>query len=682
MEPATRDSGSLDKGLKDLNLTNEELTKFEKAFKDPEFLKLFEEYAKEVSDPKVKEETDKYLRQLEEQGRAEDVYGKGVQLITPKPGLVLKTKVLGAKEGGGPAAKGAADPGSGAAGGGGRRDSLPVGQKVFINVCTSDKVERYSLKEAQDASGRVGKQLSIPITTGPGRQGTDKHGQPAAVYDVVVHPDTIEFAASRSQVMSTLAEMALEQVETLSRSHLTRNWRRLNSRYKATEGAAEPPVVCVRTGEGGEAVEGRLKPRADVPGLDVPGAKAAAADAGAVADAAEGGGGGSAKAPASRSAFSFDKQRGQQRSQQQQRQQQEEVKDPSQPGYRHPDGCRTPEWTLVHRGQTDLAAAWGDAGRGLALDASVPKELLIRVTLPEVASAAAVDLDVGQRRLTIKVPGKYLLDIVLPYAVDDDKGKAKFDKARKQLEITLPVVPPPPPTRAPAAAAAAAPLVQELPGGPREQPQQQLPGEGLATAAEGRTVAPPAGGERGVEEEEEEEEAGPVAAAGGAVDGEGGGPAEGREATAAAVAVAGRSAGGSAEASRRGEEEQPQHRGRTEGQAEVEGRDEEERRAPSMTENERRWRELHERRAPTGGDDGGGAAAAEARDAATAGGGPPADDAVQSAEAGQCRTDSADASVACAAAGAAAAAAAAAAVSEPTVLLKPRLRRDVAMELD
>lgn len=27
--------------------------KFEKAFKDPEFLKLFEEYAKEVSDPKV-----------------------------------------------------------------------------------------------------------------------------------------------------------------------------------------------------------------------------------------------------------------------------------------------------------------------------------------------------------------------------------------------------------------------------------------------------------------------------------------------------------------------------------------------------------------------------------------------------------------------------------------------------
>ncbi len=30
------------------------MDKFAKAFKDPEFLKMFEEYAKEVSDPKVR----------------------------------------------------------------------------------------------------------------------------------------------------------------------------------------------------------------------------------------------------------------------------------------------------------------------------------------------------------------------------------------------------------------------------------------------------------------------------------------------------------------------------------------------------------------------------------------------------------------------------------------------------
>lgn len=52
-----------------------------------------------------------YLRQMEAQGKAEEVYGKGVQLIVPKEAFVLKTREL--KRG---------------------------GQKVFINVCTSEKV--------------------------------------------------------------------------------------------------------------------------------------------------------------------------------------------------------------------------------------------------------------------------------------------------------------------------------------------------------------------------------------------------------------------------------------------------------------------------------------------------------------------------------------------------------------
>lgn len=34
-------------------LSIQEVDKFSKAFKDPEFIKLFEDYAREVSDPKV-----------------------------------------------------------------------------------------------------------------------------------------------------------------------------------------------------------------------------------------------------------------------------------------------------------------------------------------------------------------------------------------------------------------------------------------------------------------------------------------------------------------------------------------------------------------------------------------------------------------------------------------------------
>ena len=46
---------------------------------------------------------------------------------------------------------------------------------------------------------------------------------------------------------------------------------------------------------------------------------------------------------------------------------------PNDPGYVHPSGELTPTWQLVHRGEVDLAAAWGDAGRHLALNTSTPK---------------------------------------------------------------------------------------------------------------------------------------------------------------------------------------------------------------------------------------------------------------------------------------------------------------------
>eukprot|EP00983_Pelagomonas_calceolata_P053732 1143406-Pelagomonas_calceolata.AAC.7 len=133
--------------------------KFAKAFKDPKFIELFSEYAKEVSDPKmakkaqasslsrdiciivvvscpclvhpclsrfaqesvssvhllrsltqVKEETDLYLRQLEAEGRGEEVYGKDVTLIVPEAGFVVKT----------------VEPSS--------------GKRAYINLCTSSKV--------------------------------------------------------------------------------------------------------------------------------------------------------------------------------------------------------------------------------------------------------------------------------------------------------------------------------------------------------------------------------------------------------------------------------------------------------------------------------------------------------------------------------------------------------------
>lgn len=97
--------------LKDMQLSDQEMQKFEKAFRDPEFIRMFGEYAKEMQDPANRAETDAYLRQLEQQGEIERTYGKGTQLIVPDPQFCFKTR------------------------------SKPCGTKVFVNVCSSDKVQ-------------------------------------------------------------------------------------------------------------------------------------------------------------------------------------------------------------------------------------------------------------------------------------------------------------------------------------------------------------------------------------------------------------------------------------------------------------------------------------------------------------------------------------------------------------
>lgn len=44
----------MEHSIKDLNLTNDEIHRLGKAFKDPEFCKLFAEYAEELNDPENK----------------------------------------------------------------------------------------------------------------------------------------------------------------------------------------------------------------------------------------------------------------------------------------------------------------------------------------------------------------------------------------------------------------------------------------------------------------------------------------------------------------------------------------------------------------------------------------------------------------------------------------------------
>ncbi|KAL7873527.1 hypothetical protein AOLI_G00125980 [Acnodon oligacanthus] len=71
-----------------------------------------------------------------------------------------------------------------------------------------------------------------------------------------------------------------------------------------------------------------------------------------------------------------------------------------------------------------------------------PKEIIVTIDLPLIKSAGGIDLNVTERCLVLESQKPaYKLELQLSYPVDDDKGHAKFNKTKKQLTITLPVLP-------------------------------------------------------------------------------------------------------------------------------------------------------------------------------------------------------------------------------------------------
>jgi hypothetical protein len=95
------------------NLTRTEVQNIKNSFKDPKFHSLLGDYMMEISNPNNVEEQNQYMRQLLKEGQLP----KGSELLTPQQAFMVCSK-LGAR--------------------GDRRFS----QKLFINICGHDKIDK------------------------------------------------------------------------------------------------------------------------------------------------------------------------------------------------------------------------------------------------------------------------------------------------------------------------------------------------------------------------------------------------------------------------------------------------------------------------------------------------------------------------------------------------------------
>lgn len=261
-------------------------------------------------------------------------------------------------------------------------------RKIFINVCHNEHIAPAS---SSPAKGKKGENWSIPYTISPPREDVDKAKNKCTLVDAIFNTKTFQKGQESVPFKRVLVDTVFDGLESQLKLKVDREKViYLRMPYK---GVPDPAVIRTKT-------EADSKQQEEIPSV------------------------GGMKIP-------FPPMK-------------EEQPHTAQKGTRLPT---EPKYTVLHRGEFTMQDFTNDRESTLI---KRPKELVVDIELPGVECAGSVELDIFEKRVVLKSEKpKLKLDLALHYPVDEEKGKARFDKTKKVLTITLPVLPPPPAPKAP-----------------------------------------------------------------------------------------------------------------------------------------------------------------------------------------------------------------------------------------
>lgn len=256
--------------------------------------------------------------------------------------------------------------------------------KTFVNIATNEKIDKPSSVSSTNAAGQRGLTWSLPYTLAPPRRDMDKKNQLCQVYDVVFHPDALHLASRNVAFRKLVNDTAIDAIQQAFDVKLDRaNLKFPKISYK---GIPKPTVIRKRIGNFEEPEPSPIDsifppmPKETKPSVIKP-----------------------TETPA--------------------------------------DDFTIPKYKIVQRRGIDFHEMTNEIDAKLNL--TIPSEIIVTIDLPLLNTTQDANLDVTNKRITLtsEKPAKYRLDINLPYDVKEENGTAKFDKAKRQLVISLPVVP-------------------------------------------------------------------------------------------------------------------------------------------------------------------------------------------------------------------------------------------------
>lgn len=333
-----------------MDISSDEVNRIGEALKSEEFRKMFVEYCEEITDPENRRIYEKEITQLERER------GVSVTFVNPQPGYVIKTTSDGTT-------------------------------KTFVNVSTSDKIEKPSNTPATNTDGKRGLNWQLPYTLSPPRRDMDKKSQICHVYDVVFHPDALHLSSKNPAFRTLVNDTAIDAIQQAYNVKLDRT--NLKFPKIAYKGVAKSTVIRKRIDN--FHAEGAEKSPFDEHMPPMPcNVKP------------------TVLAPSEKSSA---------------------------------DEYATPKYKVVQRKGVEFHEMTHELDAKINM--TIPSEIVVTIDLPMLTTSNEANLDVTSKRLFLcsEKPAKYRLDIPLPYAVSEERGNAKFDKSKRQLIVTLPVVP-------------------------------------------------------------------------------------------------------------------------------------------------------------------------------------------------------------------------------------------------
>lgn len=388
----------------EVDITPEELKRFEEAMKKEEFRKLLVEYAEEISNPENRKKYEDEIQQMEAER------GMDIKFINPEPGHVIKSTL----------------------------DSDGKKKKAFINICKNENIEKATFTRQNGPNG-CGVNWSIPHSLTRPRDDLDRSGEKCTVYDVVFHTDTYRMAESNSRFKKLVHDTALDAIEehfnvkldkkNIKTPRLKNNYKGaitssvLRTRREGHAGQCEgPPADSILNQMPYPYDSNKTTEEMTTEWLEKEGRrKASKRQAEKVVSNETTVKESSSQGNSSSSTSSS-------------------LKADSSVSQSTEDKPITPKYTILHRSAVDLQEFRNAPD---AKTSTRPKELVISIDLPKLKSANTVDLDIVENHIMLKctTPASYELELRLPYPVDETNGTAKFDKSKSQLNVTLPVIP-------------------------------------------------------------------------------------------------------------------------------------------------------------------------------------------------------------------------------------------------